>query len=60
MFSEGALRATLGFVVERLRRIRAAHTEQHRTAKTFHAKTQSRKGSAKKNLAGSLRLRVFA
>ncbi|MCL4705731.1 hypothetical protein KJ068_11250 [bacterium] len=31
LFSEGALRATLGFVVERLRRIRAAHTEQHRT-----------------------------
>ncbi len=33
LFSEGALRATLGFVVERLRRIRAVHTEQHRTRK---------------------------
>jgi len=29
-------------------------------SKNFHAKTQSRKGTAKKSFAGSLRLRVFA
>jgi len=28
--------------------------------KNFHAKTQSRKGTAKKNFADSLRLRAFA